>query len=1224
MVSGGTFHMSNLAISSWNIHGIFSRIEGFRYNKLQSPYFWDMIGNAKIFGLIESHHTATEIDQIQIDGFKCFNVCRKKKSNRGRNSGGIAVYVCNTILQGVSKIPTSGSENILIKLNKTFFGLERDVVVTFSYCVPEYSSFQLREQLDVFGDLEFKLSSIGPECDKLCFGDYNARTNNKPDFIISEDNTDIPVPLEIYETDTIGTVPRLNLDTATNKYGDNLLRLCKTVPLRICNGRKLGDILGSFTCITANGQSCVDYCLASPKLYNNVRTLSVGYSNLTLSDHCPLQAVLKVRINTVLLSSDYDFVTKPPKLSWNNDISYRFENILQTPEFSYQFNSYISQNFGPDQTGVDKATDELSSLIIEAALRSDYSIKNNNLVKPTLSTCSKGKAKKRRSHPKWHDKSCGDMHRSVMLTSKLLKGDPRNSYLRGKLFSETKIYNKLIRNKQKEFVDRMFCELDSIHKNNPKGYMDLIKSMRDGNFDREVSDDTSNISPQGWFSHFSDLLSKNVSSKLNTDHSKFVEENLGSFPTELDSPFTKTELLKGLKGLKNNKASSFDQISNEMLKVSGNIIFEPLLKLFNTILNTSVYPSAWKCDILHPIHKSGDKSDPNNFRGIAIASCFGKLFTTLLRNRLQGVCDENNIISKFQGSGKKNSRTADNHMIIKFLFDKIVKGEKKKMYCCFVDIKKAFDFTNRNHMFYKLLNDYEIGGKFLKLLMQLYSDHKVFVRVSEGLLQPITTTIGLKQGCCLSSLLFNLFVNKLPSIFDPSCDPVSVLNERFSCLLWADDLLILSRSSTGLQNAINKTKSFYDSLGLEINERKSKVMIFNGRGLKLDKLPEHKFYMGNNPVEVVDTYQYLGINLKPSGSMQFATSELFDKASRAWFAISNVLYKYKRMSVSRAFQLFDSLIRPVALFSCEFWLPTILPKKCLESKEALIKFWETLQAETLNQKLCRMLLSVHKRCSRLAAIGELGRYPLVISSIKHCLNYDYHLGNVDQDSIVSMAVREMAVLPHLDTWYSRVQKMKSLLGISNLYGSKERVSKLLGNKLNSVFDRFWIDQINAPKLDTAGLDHNKLRFYKTLKGSFTIEPYISNILNKSQRAWLTRYRVSAVSNLRMESGRYTRPVTPVTERFCCYCNSNCIDDEMHAILVCTTFTLKRNCLFGKLSSLIPNFLQLSQDQKLLAILCPATADIALCVSKYLGIISDTRSKLDKGLSNDMLTNYCKT
>ena len=131
-----------------------------------------------------------------------------------------------------------------------------------------------------------------------------------------------------------------------------------------------------------------------------------------------------------------------------------------------------------------------------------------------------------------------------------------------------------------------------------------------------------------------------------------------------------------------------------MLKVGGNIISLPILKLFNSILSSSVYPSVWKLDILHPIHKSSEKDDPNNFRGIAIASCFGKLFTTLLRNRLQGVCETNNLISKFQGSGKKDSRTADNHLIIRFLFDKIVKGEKQKLYCCFVDIKKAFDFTD--------------------------------------------------------------------------------------------------------------------------------------------------------------------------------------------------------------------------------------------------------------------------------------------------------------------------------------------------------------------------------------------------------------------------------------------------------------------------------------------------------------------------------------------------
>ena len=60
-----------------------------------------------------------------------------------------------------------------------------------------------------------------------------------------------------------------------------------------------------------------------------------------------------------------------------------------------------------------------------------------------------------------------------------------------------------------------------------------------------------------------------------------------------------------------------------------------------------------------------------------------------------------------------------------------------------------------------------------------------------------------------------------------------------------------------------------------------------------------------------------------------------------------------------------------------------------------------------------------------------------------------------------------------------------------------------------------------------------------------------------------------------------------------------------------------------MNSLIPNFEQLSPEHKLLTILCPVNADMALCVSKYLKIISETRIKLDQGLSNTMLKYYCK-
>ena len=137
-----------------------------------------------------------------------------------------------------------------------------------------------------------------------------------------------------------------------------------------------------------------------------------------------------------------------------------------------------------------------------------------------------------------------------------------------------------------------------------------------------------------------------------------------------------------------------------MLKTGGRILKDVFLKLFNLIRSSSYYPTIWKKDILQPIHKSDEKNDPNNFRGIAIASCFGKLFTKLMKNRLQLFLDKNNLISKVQGSGKQSTRTSDHLMVVKFLIDKVVKGQKKKLFACFVDIKKAFDCTNRQLLFY--------------------------------------------------------------------------------------------------------------------------------------------------------------------------------------------------------------------------------------------------------------------------------------------------------------------------------------------------------------------------------------------------------------------------------------------------------------------------------------------------------------------------------------------
>ena len=142
----------------------------------------------------------------------------------------------------------------------------------------------------------------------------------------------------------------------------------------------------------------------------------------------------------------------------------------------------------------------------------------------------------------------------------------------------------------------------------------------------------------------------------------------------MDNPFRRSEVLAAISCLKNNKAISFDRVSNEMLKSSKLVITNQLLLLFNSIVSSAVYPIARKKSILTPLHKANDVSDPNDFQGVAVTLCLRKLFNKLLNTRLENKYVKEKLINNCQGSGKKGSRTANHLSVICFLIDKSVTG----------------------------------------------------------------------------------------------------------------------------------------------------------------------------------------------------------------------------------------------------------------------------------------------------------------------------------------------------------------------------------------------------------------------------------------------------------------------------------------------------------------------------------------------------------------------
>ena len=151
----------------------------------------------------------------------------------------------------------------------------------------------------------------------------------------------------------------------------------------------------------------------------------------------------------------------------------------------------------------------------------------------------------------------------------------------------------------------------------------------------------------------------------------------------------------------------------------------------------------------------------------------------------------------------------------------------------------------------------------------------------------------MRQGCILSPLLFNLYLNDLAFSFDNVLsDPFVLPNgTRLNSPLYADDLIISSRSKLGLQNCLNVLSSYCNSWMLRINPKKTKIMIFQ----RCTRKCEHNFRIGNEVIDVVQNYTYLGTRITSSGNFTLSLEHLRQKALHALFSLRRHtdLYIYK-------------------------------------------------------------------------------------------------------------------------------------------------------------------------------------------------------------------------------------------------------------------------------------------------------------------------------------------
>ena len=105
--------------------------------------------------------------------------------------------------------------------------------------------------------------------------------------------------------------------------------------------------------------------------------------------------------------------------------------------------------------------------------------------------------------------------------------------------------------------------------------------------------------------------------------------------------------------------------------------------MFNNIFKTEYFPESWSVGLIVPLHNKGSLNDVNNFRGITLLSCIGKLVTKIINNRLYEWADNYNVFIEAQAGFSKGMSTVDNVFILHGLITHVV-NQGKKLYCTFI------------------------------------------------------------------------------------------------------------------------------------------------------------------------------------------------------------------------------------------------------------------------------------------------------------------------------------------------------------------------------------------------------------------------------------------------------------------------------------------------------------------------------------------------------------
>jgi len=450
------------------------------------------------------------------------------------------------------------------------------------------------------------------------------------------------------------------------------------------------------------------------------------------------------------------------------------------------------------------------------------------------------------------------------------------------------------------------------------------------------------------------------------------------------------------------------------------------------------------------------------------------------------------------------------------------KGLGKATFCCFLDLRRAYDTVWREGLWEKL-REIGVHGVFLSAITGLYREVRCCVQINGARSDWFQVEQGLRQGCVLSPLLFLIFINGMIRDLKDTRVGVSIRRRKLNNFCFADDAVLVAESRRDLQVLLNAAEKYANSWKLSFNVSKCKVMVFNRKAASPALLLDGK------GLEEVKQYKYLGVWFDGRVSWKLHKTTVLDKARRRAYMMLG-FGVCKALPIRTCLKLWEILVRPILEYAAEVWCDGI---------------WE--EAERLQREVGKVFLGLPVNTANEVVLGELGWWELRARRDKAKLKMLKRLSDRAKDDYCRFLTESKD-----SAW---VQEVESLLADTGFSREVMRASdveswrKMLTVKTHLAEQSDWRSRMKRKA---------KLRTYRIIKRDLELEPYLEMKDLKSRRT-LSLLR-SGSNFLRIESGRWTGQ--DIEERKCSWCDA--VEDEAHFTLDCDLFVTPRESCLGSL------------------------------------------------------------